>query len=100
MQILVDNVEVLNLTDIQVQILKDYVSSDIFESDMQRRVNYIITHLLEQATQIMITRETPNLLANGVQSIPTDPESLAQLIISQPGYMDKKARDTQQITQG
>jgi len=96
MKISVDDVAVFELNDTQKKVIKDYIPSDIFEDDMKRRLEWVLMHLYEESFKILKKRNDPILVANGVESIPTDPDRYAELVFAQPNYQDRKARDAQE----
>jgi len=95
MKITVDGVDLFTLTDTQKQIIQNDISSDIFDADMKRRLQYILMHKYEECFKRLKSQWEPILAAKGVESVPTDPEEFAQLVFSQPEYQDRKARDKQ-----
>lgn len=93
MKILVDGVDLFELSKIQKRVIKNYINEDVFEEDMKRRLQWILTHLYEQAFTKLKAEWDSKLAANGVSMIPTDPEQYAQLVFSQPNYRSRKQRD-------
>jgi len=93
MKISVNDVELFTLSDTQKSVIKDYINADIFEVDMKRRVKYILMHLYDQSFIRLKKEWEPKLAAKGVESIPTNADSFAQLVFSQPNYLDRKARE-------
>ena len=93
MKISVNDVELFTLTDIQKNVIKNDISSEIFDADMARRLQYILTHKYERCFDRLKKEWEPKLVANGVESIPTDKDALAQLIFSQPNYRNRSARE-------
>jgi hypothetical protein len=93
MKISVNDVELFTLTDVQKKVIMDYVPESIFEDDMKRRLNWVLMHLYDQAFIHFKQRNEPLLLANNVDSVPTDPDKFAELVFSQPGYQDRETRD-------
>jgi hypothetical protein len=93
MKISVDGKELFTLTDIQKQVIKDNVHADIFEDDMKRRLQWVLTHKYEQCFLALKQEWDQKLASNGVKSVPTDPDEYAQLVFSQPNYKNRKARD-------
>jgi len=60
---------------------------------MKRRLEYILMHKYEQCFKRLKEEWDTKLLANGVQSVPTDPQAYAQLVFEQPNYKDRKDRE-------
>lgn len=93
MKISVNDTELYTLSETQKNVIKDEISIDIFEEDMKRRLQWILTHKYEQCFKNLKAEWDQKLIANGVQSVPIDPDAYAQLVFSQPNYKDRKARD-------
>jgi hypothetical protein len=97
MKISVDDKEIFSLSEIQCKVICNDIPEKEFEADMHRRLEYILKHKYEQCFQRLKSEwcegEVSKLAANGVDSIPTDPEKLAQLIFSQPNYKSRSARE-------
>ena len=93
MKIKVDNEQVLELTGTQKKVIKHDINEDIFDEDMKRRVNWVLTHKYEQCFLRLKQEWEPKLAAKGVAMLPTDPEAFAQLVFSQPEYKGRKEKD-------
>ena len=93
MKISVDNTELFTLTETQKKVIKNDIPSDIFEEDMKRRLEYILMHKYERCFARLKAEWEPKLAASGVESIPTNKDAFSQLVFSQPGYIDRKAKD-------
>lgn len=92
MKISVDDKELYTLSDTQKKVICDYLSEDIFDADMKRRLQWVLMHLYEQA-YIEMKKNWEDRLAKRCDSIPTDPDKMAELIFSQPDYQSKCERD-------
>lgn len=92
MKISVDNQELFTLTEIQKKVIKNDIHTDEFEQDMRRRLHYILTHKYERCFA-RLKQEWEPKLKDRFKSIPTDDESLAQLIFSQTDYKCRKTRE-------
>lgn len=93
MKVSVDGVEVLNLNETQKKVIQHDISVEIFESDMKRRVSYILTHKYERCFERLKREWEPKLIANGVKSFPADNDEFAQLVFKQPNYKSRSDRD-------
>ena len=93
----VNGIDLFTLSDIQCKVMQNVVSSDIFEDDMKRRLQWILTHAYDEWFKLLKEEWDPKLIANGVTMVPTDPDAYAQLVFSQPNYQDRKARDAASI---
>jgi hypothetical protein len=92
MKIAVNDVELFTLTETQKLVIKDEISVDLFDEDMKRRLQWVLTHKYEQCFERMKKQWEP-VLAQRYAQIPTDKDAFAALVISQPDYKDRKARD-------
>jgi len=104
MKITVDGKDCFELSETQKKVIKNDISDDIFEDDMKRRLEYILKHKYEQCFKRLheewCSAKDGNrckLAANGVDSIPTDPDKLAELIFAQPTYKSRKTRDIESV---
>jgi hypothetical protein len=93
MKISVNDQELFTLSETQKQIIKNDIHADIFDEDMNRRLKYILMHKYERCFARLKSEWDQKLIANGVKSVPTDPDEYAQLVFSQPNYLDRKARE-------
>jgi hypothetical protein len=93
MKISVNDIELFSITETQENVMKYVISSDIFEDDMKRRLEWVLTHAYEQWFKILKEEWDPKLIELGVESILTNKDAYAQLVFAQPTYKDRKARD-------
>ncbi len=93
MKISVDDLEIFTLSKVQKQVIMNDISEDIFEEDMCRRLEYTLIHKYEQCLSRLQKEWVPKLKEIGVESIPLNDESFAELIFSQPEYKSRKIRD-------
>lgn len=93
MKISVDDQELFSLSDIQKKVIKNDIKEEIFEDDMKRRIQYILMHKYEQCFKRLKEEWEPKLAASGIESIPTNPDSFAQLVFSQQDYKSRSARE-------
>jgi hypothetical protein len=93
MKISVNDIVLFELTETQENVMKNVISADIFEEDMKRRLQWVLTHAYEEWFKILKAEWDPKLPALGVTSIPTDPDAYAQLVFAQPCYKCRKTRD-------
>lgn len=97
MKISTDDIELYTLSNHHEDVIKHTISSDIFEDDMKRRLEWVLMHLYERSFKQLKEQWEPKLAERGVQSIPTDPTAFADLVFSQPDYKDRKAQDEASI---
>lgn len=93
MKISVDDKELFSLNETQKKVIMNDVHADIFENDMNRRLQYILMHKYSQCFKRLKAEWDPKLHLAGIKSVPTDPDEYAQLIFSQSGYTDRKRRE-------
>lgn len=93
MKISVDDKELFSLNETQKKVIKDYVSEDIFEPDMRRRLEWVIMHLYDNAFEMLKNNWYPILKSRGIKLLPTDNDEFAELVFSQPEYKSKQERD-------
>jgi hypothetical protein len=93
MKISVNDKELFTLSDIQKQVIKNDIPEDIFDEDMNRRIQWILMHKYEECFKALKAEWDLKLAANGVKMIPTDPDAYAQLVFAQPNYQDRAARE-------
>lgn len=93
MKISVNDKELFTLTETQKSVIKNDINSDEFDKDMERRLQYILTHKYEQCFKRLKHEWDQKLPSLGVASVPTDPDSYAQLVFAQSCYKCRKTRD-------
>ena len=93
MKISVDGQDLFELNETQKKVIKNDILSEEFEVDMRRRLHYILTHKYERCFARLKAEWEPKLKANGVASVPTDPDAYAELIFQQPNYKNRSARE-------
>ncbi len=93
MKISVNDQELFTLSETQKLVIQNDIHSDIFEDDMKRRLQYILTHKYERCLERLKNEWMSKLKDNGIQSIPLDDDHFAQLVFSQPNYKNKSQRD-------
>jgi hypothetical protein len=93
MKISVNDQELFTLTDTQKKVLAHDIPFDILESDLGRRINWVLMHKYEQVFKSFREEWDPKLKDNGVVSIPLNEEQYAELVFAQPNYKDRAARE-------
>ena len=93
MKVSVDNVDFFTLTDIQKKVIENDIPSEILDDDLKRRLKYIIMHKYEECFKRLKQEWDSKLAANGIASIPTNPDAYAQLVFAQPNYKNRSQRD-------
>ena len=98
MKITVDGQDVFTLSETQKKVIRNEILDEEFETDMKRRLHYILNHKYEQCFQRLYdewckpVNGSSKLEKNGVRSIPTNPDELSELIFSQPNYENRSKR--------
>lgn len=98
MKISVDDQELFTLSETQKLVIQNDIHSDFFDSDMKRRIKYILMHKYERCLERMKKEWDEKLKANAVESIPLDPDKYAELVFSQPNYKNRAKRDIEEKT--
>ncbi len=93
MKISINDQELFTLSDTQKQVIKHDIPADIFDADMNRRIQWVLMHKYEECFKRLKSEWDPKLAVNGVEMIPTDPDAYAKLVFSQPNYQDRAARE-------
>lgn len=93
MKISVNDVELFSLNDIQKQILAYEIPNEILEDDLKRRLNWILSHKIDEVYKSLRSQWEPKLIAEGAKSLPTDKEEFASLVFAHPDYKDRSARE-------
>lgn len=93
MKISVDGKELFTLSETQKKVIQNDIDSSIFEEDMKRRLQYILTHKYEQCYKRLKEEWEPKLKANGVKAIPLDDQDFAELVFQQPQYKNRSQRE-------
>ena len=93
MKISFNDQELFTLSETQKNVIKDNVSSSMFEDDMKRRLTWVIMHKYEECLKSLKKEWEQKLKDAGIEMIPTNDEAFAQLVFSQPSYKDRYNRD-------
>ena len=94
MKISIDGQEVFSLSETQKSVIKSAIPYDIFEADMKRRLEWVLTHKYEQCFE-RLKKEWEPKLKERYQMLPSGDDAIAQLICSQPDYKDGKAKQVE-----
>lgn len=93
MKISVDDIELFRLSETQKKVIKNDINEDVFDEDMKRRLQYILTHKYERCLERLKQEWIPRLKSSGVSSIPLNDDEFAELVFSRPEYKGKKDRE-------
>ncbi len=94
MKIYMDSEQILELKEIHQKVIQNDIPTDIFKADMKRRVQYILTHKYKRCLE-RLKKEWMPKLKERMDSIPSNDEDLAALILSQPDYKNRQTRDAE-----
>jgi hypothetical protein len=97
MKVSVNDVEIYTISTVQEDVIKDYVSSVVFDEDLNRRLFWVLNELYNQSYKQLKNTWEQKLIDRGVTSIPTDKDLFAQLVFSQPDYKDRSTRDAEAL---
>ena len=95
MKISVDDKELYTLSETKKRVLMNDISSEIFESDMKRRLQWVLMHKWENCFKALKEEWEPKLKASGVKSFPANEDEFALMVFAHPDYQDRAARDKQ-----
>ena len=93
MKISVNDKELLTLSETQKRVIKNDIPEDIFDEDMNRRLQWVLMHKYEECFKRLKEEWDPKLQANKVDMIPTNPEAYAELVFSQKDYKSRSERE-------
>jgi len=94
MKISVDGQELFTLSDVQKKVIQNDILLNDFDSDMKRRLEYVLMHKYECCFERLKAEWMPKL-ASRMQSVPTNADQLASLIFSQPDYKNRSQREAE-----
>lgn len=94
MKISVNDEKLYELSEIQKMVIKNDIAEEEFEEDMKRRLQYVLTHKYERCF-LRLKEEWDLKLAERFDSIPTNKDSFAQLVFSQPDYKNRTQKDAE-----
>lgn len=81
MKISVDGEQVLELSETQKKVIQNDILLDAFESDMRRRIKYIVDHPCERCIDIHKKEWLDSLKSRGVSSVPSDKMGFAEIVL-------------------
>ena len=99
MKISVNDKELYSLSETQKKVIKNDIHEDIFESDMKRRLQWVLMHKYERCMERLKSEWLPKLKSK-YATIPTNDDQLAELIFADPDYKGRKQKDFESSQQG
>ncbi len=95
MKISVNDQELYTLAEWEKDVFKYYIPEDQFDSDMKRRLIWVLKHANEQYIINFEKEWTEKLRTAGVPSIPTDKAAFVALVKARPEYKNRSQRDAE-----
>lgn len=95
MKIKVDEQELFELSETQKKVIRNDIPDEVFEDDMKRRLHYILMHKYERCLERLKAEWLPKLKER-IEAIPTNEDSLAELIFTQSDYKSRTRRDAEE----
>jgi len=92
MKISVDDRELFTLTETQKKVIMNDINEDIFEEDMKRRLQYILTHKYERCLARLKYEWIPKFVSSGTP-ISINEEDFIKSILKHPQYKNRKQRE-------
>lgn len=92
MKISINDEELLTISELEKRILADEILVDIDE-EMKSRVRWVVMHKFNNCFDRFKKTWDARLTQRGVEMIPTNKESYAQLVFSQPDYKSRAERE-------
>jgi hypothetical protein len=96
MKIHVNDEQLFELSDIQKKIIMTDIHADEFEQDMKRRLKHALHDKLAACYRRLRQEWEPKLIAEGVESLPTNEEKFAALVMEHKDYRCRKMRDEEE----
>jgi hypothetical protein len=93
MKISVDGKDLFTLSETQKKVIKNDIHEEIFDSDMKRRLQWVLMHKYERCFMRLKQEWEPKLRQSGVAMIPTDSEAFAEMVFNHPSYKNRSARE-------
>jgi len=87
--------KLFELTDIQKQVICNDIPDEELDTDLKRRLEYILMHKYERCMERLEKEWVPKLVAAGATSIPTAKDALAEMIFAHPQYKNRSTRDAE-----
>lgn len=94
MKVEVNGKKVIELNETQKKVICNDIDKNIFDADMERRVNWVLDHKYRRCFQ-RLKQEWEPKLAQRMDAVPTDPDKFAELVFSQPDYKCRATREAE-----
>lgn len=97
MKVSVNNVEIFTLTATQKKVIQNEIPSEIFDEDIKRRLKWVLIDEKYRKCFERLKKEwEPKLIERGIEFIPTNPDSFAELVFNQSDYKNRSTRDLEE----
>ena len=96
MVIKVDDVELMTVTAHQKNVLEYVMPAAAVEDFLKERLQWIATEKLSCRYKGLRNYWEPILIAEEVESLPTDPDAFATLVFAHDDYKDRATRDAEE----
>jgi len=93
MKISVNDQELFKLSETQKKVIKNEIHEEVFDDDMKRRLQYVLTHKYERCFERLKKEWEPRLKERGIEMIPASEEKFAELVFSQSDYKNRSQRE-------
>jgi len=93
MKISVDDKELYSLSETQKKVICNDIPDEVMESDMKRRLDWVLKHKYDQCFKRLKKEWEPKLKERGLKSIPLEDEKFAQLVFKQKDYESRSQRE-------
>lgn len=97
MKISINDVEFYTISEVEKKVLADNMPTEMVEDHIKHLIRYFPNHKYDACYKRLFEEWFPKLAQRGIQSIPTDKDSFAQLVFSQPDYKDRATRDAEAL---
>jgi hypothetical protein len=93
MKISMNDKELFTLNETQKKVLMDEICCHDLESDIARRIEWVVMHKYNEIFKRLKSEWEPKLKAAGIRSFPADPDEFAELVLKQKGYQNRSLRN-------
>lgn len=100
MKISIDNEQILELTEIQKKVIKNDIHEEIFDSDMKRRLKYIVDHPCERCIEHHKKQWLQELKEKGAVAVSVTPFGFAELVLQDTKLDPQEDKESSVIVDG
>lgn len=93
MKISINDQKIFELSETQRKVIQNDISSEIFEADMKRRLEWVLMHKYEECFKRLKQEWEPKFVDRGIESIPTNPDAFANLVFIQTDYRNRYQKE-------